>query len=139
MRAIALRGLDLEGDWDPEAHDKQMAGLYGDDIDVTDDEKPQWEDDIDVNDIALGDNTAVTAMSKKKKKKKKAKYQDDGDDGVDIDEMDADIERVVDDDEEWDGTEEMRKRKFDEYMDEIYGLDFNDMVRNIMQICFLFT
>uniref|UniRef100_A0A5K1K0K2 43kDa secreted glycoprotein (Immunodominant antigen Gp43) n=1 Tax=Ganoderma boninense TaxID=34458 RepID=A0A5K1K0K2_9APHY len=45
--------------------------------------------------------------------------------------MDADVERAppaFDDDEEWDGTEEMRKRKLEEYMDEVYGLDFNDMV-----------
>lgn len=32
------------------------------------------------------------------------------------------------DEEEWDGTEEMRKRKLDEYMDELYGLEFNDIV-----------
>lgn len=51
--------------------------------------------------------------------------------GVDPEEMDADVERppTLEDEEEWDGTEEMRKRKLEEYMDEIYGLDFNDMVR----------
>jgi len=49
--------------------------------------------------------------------------------GVDLDEMDADVQQVRgDDDEEWDGTEEMRKRKLEEYMDEVYGLEFNDMV-----------
>lgn len=32
------------------------------------------------------------------------------------------------DDEEWDGTEEMRKKKLDEYMDELYGMEFNDIV-----------
>ena len=44
---------------------------------------------------------------------------------------DADVERAPadGDDEEWDGTEEMRKRKLEEYMDEVFGLDFNDMVR----------
>jgi len=45
--------------------------------------------------------------------------------------MDADVEQPEMDDEEWDGTEEMRKRKLDEYMDEIYGLDFNDMVNRL--------
>ena len=25
----------------------------------------------------------------------------------------------------------MRKRKLEEYMDEVYGLDFNDMVRSL--------
>ncbi|KAG9080925.1 hypothetical protein FRC06_005997 [Ceratobasidium sp. 370] len=44
--------------------------------------------------------------------------------------MDADVERppVFEDEEEWDGTEEMRKQKLDEHMDQIYDLDFNDMV-----------
>ncbi|KAF7294012.1 Kri1-C domain-containing protein [Mycena kentingensis (nom. inval.)] len=32
------------------------------------------------------------------------------------------------DDEEWDGTEEMRKRKLKQWVDEIYALDFNDIV-----------
>jgi protein KRI1 len=32
------------------------------------------------------------------------------------------------DEEEWDGTEEMRKRVLEKYMDEMYDLDFNDMV-----------
>ena len=40
-----------------------------------------------------------------------------------MDQMDAGI------DEGWDDTEEMGKRKLDQYMDEIYELDFNDMVR----------
>jgi len=55
------------------------------------------------------------------------------DDGVDIDDMNADMEQLMEtadwDDEEWDGTEEMRKRKLNEYMTELYDLDFNDMVR----------
>jgi len=64
----------------------------------------------------------------KRRKKKKADAPEDP--SVDISDMDADIatKRVVDS-EEWDGTEEMRKRKLDEYMEEIYGMDFNDMVR----------
>lgn len=52
--------------------------------------------------------------------------------GVDVDAMDADAapsQSLGFDDEEWDGTEEMRKRKLDEYMNELYGLEFNDIVR----------
>lgn len=63
---------------------------------------------------------------KEKKEKKKKKTGDEG--GVDVDFMDADVDRGEGEEEEWDGTEEMRKRKLDEYMDEIYGLDFNDLV-----------
>lgn len=123
--------MDLEGDWDPESHDQQMAGLYGDDEDAADD-KPQWEDDIDIGDIVVEEDGDEPGPSKKKqtkkekKKKKKAKDAEE-DEGVDVDAMDADAAPPVGDDEEWDGTEEMRKRKLDEYLDEIYGLDFNDM------------
>lgn len=103
-----------------------MAGLYGND-DLLDDEKPQWDDDIDIGAIPVSDDEEPTKKSKKKKKKKKDKEGEVIDQGVNIDAMDADVERIVDD-EEWDGTEEMRKKKLDEYMDEIYGLDFNDLV-----------
>ncbi|RDB25162.1 Protein kri1 [Hypsizygus marmoreus] len=121
----ALQELDLEGDWDPDAHDRQMAGLYGED-EFNDDERPQWDDDIDIGDIPMEEEDDSMKKSKKKKKKKKKDDEDD-DMAVDIDEMDANVERMEDDDE-WDGTEEMRKRKLDEYMDEIYGLDFNGLV-----------
>ena len=124
--AIALQDLDLEGDWDPDSHDQQMAGLYGDD-DVDVDDKPQWDDDIDIGDIMSGTEEQVMSNKKKKNKKKKGKAPADENEGVDVDAMDADVQHG-DDEEEWDGTEEMRKRKLDEYMNEIYGLDFNDMV-----------
>ena len=55
----------------------------------------------------------------------RSKGDEDDDGAVDVDAMDAEIQQ---DDEEWDGTEEMRKRKLNEYMDEVYGLDFNDIV-----------
>ncbi|KIY63150.1 Krr1-domain-containing protein [Cylindrobasidium torrendii FP15055 ss-10] len=121
-----LRELDLDADWDPDAHDAQMAGLYGDDGELDDDEKPVWADDIDIGDIPFDDNEEKQ-QSKKKKKKKGKKKAEAEQDGVDLDAMDADVERNPDD-EEWDGTEEMRKRKLDEYMDELYELDFNDLV-----------
>ena len=142
----ALQELDLEADWDPEAHDRQMRELYENDAaelgedDVVDEEKPTWDDDIDITDIVphgldTDDEGAGPSETKKKKKKKKKKGADEdamAAGGVDVDEMDADVERPQPafDDEEWDGTEEMRKRKLEEYMDEVYGLDFNDMVRS---------
>ncbi|KAF9494199.1 Krr1-domain-containing protein [Pleurotus eryngii] len=127
----ALQELDLEGEWDPDAHDKQMAGIYGDGDDEWDAEKPHWDDDIDIGDIPL-DDEPVASTSQKKKKKKKGKKKEDAndaaDEGVPMDLMDADVEQ---DEEEWDGTEEMRKKKLDEYMDEIYGLEFNDLVGDL--------
>ncbi|KAI0628411.1 KRI1-like family C-terminal-domain-containing protein [Trametes polyzona] len=127
----ALQELDLEGEWDPAKHDEQMAKIYANDAvdEDVDEEKPQWDDDIDIGDIVPPEEDADDGTKKKKKKKKKKKGEDDADEGgVDIDEMDADVERPPADEEEWDGTEEMRKRKLEEYMDELYGLDFNDVV-----------
>ncbi|KAF8911661.1 KRI1-like family C-terminal-domain-containing protein [Gymnopilus junonius] len=152
----ALRELDLEGEWDPEKHDRQMAGLfergadafeeefdyeggeeeeYYDDVKLDEDGKPLWDDDIDIGDIPISDDDAFpveTKRSKKEKKKKKKKKGREGDDGaVDIDAMDADVQLAPEDYEEWDGTEEMRKRVFNKYMDEIYGLEFNDMIGDL--------
>ena len=134
----ALQELDLDGDWDPEAHDRQMRELYEREADadaVADDEKPTWDDDIDITDIVPpseneDDNPAEASSSKKKKKKKKQKGSEDDADmgGVDIDEMDAEVERPPAEEEEWDGSEEMRKRALEKYMDELYELEFNDMV-----------
>ena len=105
-----------------------MANLYGDE-DFGAGEKPHWDEDIDIGDIEAA---PASTSSKKKKKKKKGNEHGDGQTlgGVDVDAMDADVEKTRDD-EDWDGTEETRKRKLDEYMDEIYGLEFNDMVRTL--------
>ncbi|KAI0748330.1 KRI1-like family C-terminal-domain-containing protein [Daedaleopsis nitida] len=135
----ALQALDLDGDWDPDAHDRQMAEVYANDAatfgddDIVDSEKPTWGDDVDIADIvppgAESDEDAEGPSLKKKKKKKKKGGDDQMDEGgVDVDEMDADVERPAMDDEEWDGTEDMRKRKLEEYMDELYSMDFNDVV-----------
>jgi protein KRI1 len=97
----ALEKLDLDGDWDPEAHDKQMADIYaGGDDDIEYDfedydiEKPAWDDDIDIADIAPP-SPNLDASSKKSKNKKKKKNKDEvseDDLGVDLSEMDADAE-----------------------------------------------
>lgn len=150
----ALRELDLEGDWNPEQHDQQMTALFERDPDAFEndgahvstedgltfdhDGKPIWEDDIDIGDITMADDDAVEAIprrkadEKKKRKKKKKNEQGDDDIGVDVDAMDADAEPVLEMDEEWDGTEEMRKRVLKKYMDELDNLDFNDMVGIIL-------
>ena len=146
----ALKELDLEGDWDPEKHDQQMAGLFDQDTGVAEDDdvwaedgikldedgKPMWDNDIDIGDIVPLEHDAVlvdrdskkSKKDRKKKKKKKNDGRDEDEGAVDIDAMDADAEPQQEEEEEWDGTEEMRKRKLNEYMDEVYALEFNDIV-----------
>lgn len=107
-----------------------MADLYAhnEDLPVQDDGKPTWDDDIDITDIAPDEEPS----SKKKKSKKKKKSEDDdmNEGGVNIDDMDADLEKPGPslDEEEWDGTEETRKKALDKYMDELYEMEFNDLV-----------
>jgi len=98
------------------------------------DEKPTWDDDIDVDDIVGKEapDTAAKERKKAKKKEKKKRTSDDGETVVDVDEMDADAPKASGsrwDEVEWDGTEETRKRVLDQYMEELYELEFNDMVR----------
>lgn len=90
-----------------------------------DNERPVWDDDIDVPGFEPGPS-ATPDLSRKKKKKKKSET-DGHDAGVDVDDMDAD-NPGFNAEEAWDGTEEMRKRKVQEYMDDIYGMEFNDVV-----------
>ena len=68
--------------------------------------------------------------TKKEKKRKRDAEGEREEDGVDVDMMDADAEPVhrEDGEEEWDGTEEMRKRVLDKYMEDVYGMEFNDVV-----------
>jgi len=107
-----------------------------------DDKKPIWDDDIDVDDIvppnrdeASHASAAKERKKAKKKERKKRMREDDADAidvDVDVDEMDADASTHSGrrwDEVEWDGTEEMRKRVLDQYMEELYKLEFNDMVR----------
>ncbi|KAH8996823.1 Krr1-domain-containing protein, partial [Lactarius akahatsu] len=142
VRSRALQALDLDGDWDATAHDRQMAAMLVETDGAGangDDEKPTWDDDIDIDHIAPRSedearrpSTSLDVKERKKAKKKEKKKARDVDvDGVDVDEMDADA--LEDggnkwDEVEWDGTEDMRKRVLDQYMEELYELEFNDMV-----------
>lgn len=114
-----------------------MKELYEREADAgadVDDEKPTWDDDIDIGDIvppsenADDDHTEASSSKKKKRKKRKGGENDVDTAGVDIDDMDAEVERPRAEDGEWDGSEEMRKRALEKYMDELYELEFNDLV-----------
>jgi protein KRI1 len=142
----ALEALDLDGDWDAEAHDRQMAAVLAETDGVgdgEDDEKPTWDDDVFVDDIIPKEAPHASAARERKKMKKKEKKKRTTEaeaNVVDVDEMDADIPRAGGnrwDEVEWDGTEEMRKRVLDRYLEEINELEFNDMVRPLLSFRFL--
>ncbi|QRV84027.1 Kri1 family protein [Ceratobasidium sp. AG-Ba] len=130
----ALGELDLDGEWDPEKHDAQMRALYGEGGEYEDDgEKPTWADDIDISDLVPSTSEpAADTSTKAGKKKKKRENMMTTKSTTPVwilmrwTQMSSALRysRM----KKWDGTEEMRKRVLDKYMDEVYDLDFNDMV-----------
>lgn len=110
-----------------------MAGIYGADEpeggDGIDSEKPTWDDDIDITDIVPPEPEPQLepGPSKKKRKDKKKKRKDadeEGEeDGVDVDEMDADLPSS--------SKSKLSKKVLDEAMDDVYGLEFNDLVGDL--------
>lgn len=74
---VDLDNLDLEADFDPDAHDQAMQKAFGDQYyGEQDDEKPSWDDDINIDDI-IADHEAATPSSSKKNKKNKQSHADD--------------------------------------------------------------
>ncbi|KIM31167.1 hypothetical protein M408DRAFT_65240 [Serendipita vermifera MAFF 305830] len=125
---------EIDEDWDPQRHDSTMQRLYEEDgaYAGNDDGKPTWDDDIDIDDIVGGTSDAGDAPAKKRKRKEKAADPQSAYDGVDEDQMDAEVAHSWEIEEaQWDGTEESRKRLMDKYMDEVYGLEFNDMIGDL--------
>lgn len=149
MVRAALEALDIDGDWDADAYDQQMAAVLAETDGMGtggDDDKPTWEDDIDIGDIVPEASRASAAKESKKAKKKerKKRMREDGASAVDVDvdEMDADAPTHGGntwDEVEWDGTEEMRKHVLDQYMEELYELEFNDMVRPLHHAALMHT
>lgn len=139
-----LEDIDLEGDWDPEEHDRKMAAVYGDEYGQADDDgfKPTWDDDIDITDIvgdeqeddddadmsmpfvaAEGaedvddDNVVETKQGKKDKKRDKKRKRDE--EGFPTELLEA--ARA--------GGDEERKQLLDRMVDDYYGLEYEDKVR----------
>lgn len=149
-----FEGLDLEGDFDPEEHDRMMQKQFGDEYYRGEsNEKPRWEEDDELNNI-LEENQEPQRKKKSKKqdsggmdadflngasdaklskkerkrlkkqeKKARSKAEHADDPAVDADEMDADKADV--------GTEQDRKAKARELMDEYYNLGYEDLVGDI--------
>lgn len=136
LKSDALKSLeeDLDDDWDPTEHDAKMKRLYDEDTfyAVEDDDKPHWADDIDITDIVGPEDKSEQEPKKKRKRKKDKDANEDGFAAVDEGDMDANVEHDWEwERAQWDGSEESRKRLVQKYMDEVYALEFNDMVGDL--------
>lgn len=153
----AFDGIDLSSEFDPAAHDRMMQAQFNDDYYAKQDDsvKPEWEHDVDIDDIlaenaeaekprkrkrsdavemdADFDSGADVKMSKKDKKaakkaEKKAakKAREQGNDDRDDAQVDADD---MDADAQASTQDpEARRKQAQELMDEYYGLGYEDMI-----------
>ena len=164
--AVKFENLDLDAEFNPEAHDKAMRDAYENDDEYDPEfgeEKPEWEDDINIDDIVEaednepdpdnmdadyinGEDDSKITMSKRerKKAKKKAKLEakngDKYDDEEDIN-MDADQLPQQDEINEEDipKTAEERRAKLEEWLDDYYKLDYEDVIGGDLKTRFKYT
>ncbi|KAJ2784876.1 Ribosome biogenesis protein Kri1 [Coemansia interrupta] len=134
---VGFDTLDLNGDFDPSKFDTQMDTIFNENFyGHEDNEKPVWDDDIDIGDIVAAEENEKSSKKGKhgsKKGKKAATHVDNDDDGDFI--MDADYlddsqksaPRVADP-EAIESSKSELKDKVSEYMDKYYQLDFEDVV-----------
>ncbi|KAK4705353.1 protein KRI1, partial [Phenoliferia sp. Uapishka_3] len=135
--ADGLEGVDLDGDWDPEEHDRKMAEIYGEEYSGAqdDDFKPAWDDDIDISDLQAAEDAeeGMTGMDEdiaydpsasnkadKKARKDKGKRKRD-EEGFPI----ALLEAAKN------GGDEERKALLESMVDEYYGLDYEDKIGDL--------
>ncbi|PVU96370.1 hypothetical protein BB561_001225 [Smittium simulii] len=85
--SVGFDSIDLDGDYDPDAYDKQMETIFNEDYYQTQDKKkPTWDDDLDISDIIKPESITDNQKNKKSKKNKNKKNQNKEDEFI----MDAD-------------------------------------------------
>ncbi|KDQ13913.1 hypothetical protein BOTBODRAFT_44855 [Botryobasidium botryosum FD-172 SS1] len=109
-----LEGLDLEGDWDPEKHDRQMAELYNDDNFDPDEFAEQ-----DLDGLAPEEGEAEWSSLTKSQKKRLKKKQKEA------------ARMEAEDEFEAEGEEEEERELDAEDMQELDGMDFNDLIGDL--------
>ncbi|RIA98498.1 KRI1-like family C-terminal-domain-containing protein [Glomus cerebriforme] len=143
---VGFDDVDLEEDFDPNKYDEKMHKVFDDNYYAreADNEKPEWNDDVDIGDIVdsnSSDQNINSIINIVKEYNNYGDYNQEPDGVIDDFIMDADYlpggEKYDEtkfkkkkSDKRRDEIEEKKKvkRKFDEYLDEYYQLDYEDII-----------
>ncbi|KAG2759617.1 hypothetical protein PC129_g7857 [Phytophthora cactorum] len=133
-----LKPEDLEGDFDPEEYDKRMQAVFDEqyyDEDDDDMEKPTWDEEEDkelFGGLPVDPDEEVETEESGEKASQESEEEDN--------EEDNEEEQEQDEDDEKQGDEEVPPKKMtieemqcekQKYLDELYGLDYEDLIGDI--------
>ncbi|KAH9101637.1 hypothetical protein LEN26_005906 [Aphanomyces euteiches] len=136
MGGQKLTVADLDGDFDPEEHDRRMAEVFDDEYyGEEDNEKPTWDDDDEVfgklpvedeededeeNEVAADDNDGEEEAA-----------EDDEEQEEETQENAEEEEEEPANDAEKPMTRAEMEAKKKQYLDELYSLDYEDLVGDL--------
>ncbi|OQR98675.1 KRI1-like [Achlya hypogyna] len=130
----ALTVSDVDGAFDPEEHDRRMAQVFNDDYyeeGVDENGKPTWQDDDEVFGKLPEEEEEDEAPEDEPMADDEEAADDDAEEAADADaEEAADVDAANDDEEEMPENltvEEMKAMK-QKYLDELYALDYEDII-----------
>ncbi|KAJ1680140.1 Ribosome biogenesis protein Kri1 [Spiromyces aspiralis] len=141
---VGVDDIDLEGEFDPEKYDAQMTSVFDEGYyNEAENTKPTWADDIDISDLAAADDEAQveSGLDKKKRKKKKKDKQQQAEEGEAKTGGIGDDEFIMDADylpggEKFEKQDDEQKAKaldeytktINNYLDEYYQLNYEDVI-----------
>ncbi|KAG7401573.1 hypothetical protein PHYBOEH_000631 [Phytophthora boehmeriae] len=123
-----LKPEDLEGDFDPEEYDKRMQAVfdeqYYDEDDDDMEEKPTWDEEEDKQLFA-----DLPVDPEDEEKQDVGEQEEDGEEGAEVEQEEAEIEEEQAPPKKM--TIEHMQREKQKYLDELYSLDYEDLIGDI--------
>ncbi|ORY07854.1 Krr1-domain-containing protein [Basidiobolus meristosporus CBS 931.73] len=128
---VGFDDVDLDGEFDPNKHDEKMGTLFNDTYyDAEDNKKPVFDDDIDISDIVTEEPVEEPKKGKKNKKGKEPANVEEDDFIMDADYLPGG-EHFEEAKPKKGKDKKSNKRSMDEYLDDYYQLDYEDMVGDL--------